>query len=406
MATVPFSTPIGATCYVEPQPPPPPPPPTPDPPDPVVEPPPVVPPPTPDPVIIGEVIYVSTINIAWQRGKVYQLLTGNYGTLQFGPGEASSNFVEIRGGNGVTVQGVAASKSYLKLTNLAIANTRAATDTPYLLDLQPNVGYITLTDCTLYRPSNRYLGRGVYATRGGNHHLTFTRTTFRDMWGPFYYGIFDSDILFDGCSFLRNYSDPTTHSEGIDLNASTRVTIKNCYFLDNNGTAFIVTLNRPSTYLYIFNNVFRHTWGAANSTGHGTISDNTEAAKSATSHHVYVHHNTFVDVAQYSGRSGITFWFGEDVVARNNLFYRCKKLAMLGVDDDYSAVFSCPASAEYTPATNDVAYARDPFADADFRPDAEDGCVAGVALDAAYNKDKDGRTRTRWYRGAYEGPAA
>lgn len=346
-------------------------------------------------------ITVSSVSTSWQRGQVYQLAPGAYGTLNFTTPVSGTDYVEIRGGTGVTVEKVSMASSYLKLVNLDIYNTSDATSTPYLVDLVASVHHLYMSGCTIRRPANTYLGRGVYATRGGNTNLVFEDCIFRDLWGPFYYGIDDTDITFDGCEFRRNYSNSTTHSEGIDLNNTTRCTIRNCWLEDITGTAFIVALNKPCNYIYVYNNIFHHTVGASFSTGHGTISDNTEASKSATSHYVYVYHNTFVTVADYSGRSGVTFWFGDNVFARNNLFYACKKMAMLGVDDDYTAAYDCPASAEYTPAAHDITGSGNPFSDADYRLNGANK-HDGQALSVDYERDRDGNLRTHWHMGAYE----
>lgn len=346
-------------------------------------------------------ISVSSLSTAWQRGKVYQLTAGAYGTLNFTTPESGTDYVEIRGASGVTVEKVSMASSYLKLVDLVISNTSAATSTPYLVDLVADVHHLYMDGCELKRPANTYLGRGVYATRGGNTDLTFVDCYFHDMWGPFYYGIGDTDVLFDGCTFKRNFSNSTTHSEGIDLNNTTRCTIKNCWLEDITGTAFIVALNQPCNYLYIYNNVFKQTKGSSYSVGHGTVSDNTEEAKSATSHYVYVYHNTFVTLADYSGRSGVRFWWGDNVFAYNNLFYACKGMAMLGITHDYTAAYDCPASGEYTPATHDETGVGNPFADTSYRLNTVNK-HDGKVLPVLYEKDRDGNLRTHWHMGAYE----
>lgn len=344
-------------------------------------------------------ITVSSLAYPWARGGVYQLAPGSYGTLTFATPASGADYVEIRGGAGVTVQRVVMNTNYLKLVDLDVYNTEAATSRPALVDLAASVGYLTMSDCTVRRPGATYKGRGIYATKGGNHHITLTDCSIRDLWGPFYYGIGDSDLLFDRCTFLRNNSDASEHSEGIDLNRTEDVVIRNCWFEDVEGTAVIVALHYGAKRWKIYNNIFKMTLGGTGSTGHGTISDNTTST--ANSEDIEIYHNTFVNVGSYSGRSGVTFWFPDNVIAKNNLFYNCAGIAMLGVTDDYTATYDCPASSEYTPAAHDVSGVGDPFADADYRLNVANK-HNGTPLSAEFNTDRDGNPRTHWHMGAYE----
>ena len=342
---------------------------------------------------------VNSASFKWVRGKVYRLAPGDYGPLVFATAEDGTKPVEIRGGPGVHVQKATITQSRLVLRDLDVYNTAPASSRVWMLDVAAGVHDLLFDTVQVHRPTRFCFGRGVYATRGGNHHILFKSCWVHNMAGPFYYGIGDSDVTIDGGVYENNCSTPAEHSEGIDLNGTKNLVIKNARFWNVEGTSFVVALHHGGASWKIFNCVFGMDLGSTYAVGHGTVADNTTA--DAATEDVQVHHNTFVNLGSAGGRSGITFWRPKNVVARNNLFYACTKLAMLGVDHDYSATHDCPPSREYAPAAHDVSGTGNPFADAEFRL-LEARKLDGVPLAAEFGMDRHGRTRTRWTRGACE----
>ena len=350
---------------------------------------------------VGETVeVVSSVTTSWVRGKIYQLAPGSYDNLIFKTPDADTTKVEIRGSPDVKVRKITVNGNYLDLINLEIYDTISPKTTrAWMVDVAAGMHNLLLDRVQIHRPDRTYFGRGIYATRGLNHHITLKDCWIHDLWGPFYYGIGDSDITFDGGVYENNNSDSVEHSEGLDLNRTTNLIVKNVTMRNVAGTSYLVALHYGATNWKIFNNVFYMDEGGPFGVGHGTIADNTSS--DAPSENIQIYHNTFVFLGSNGGRSGVTFWVPKNVLVRNNLFYKCTKLSMLGADHDYSATYDCPTSTEYTKAAHDVARIGNPFADAAFRLQ-NIAKHAGQPLADEFRVDRDGKPRANWTRGAYE----
>jgi hypothetical protein len=231
-----------------------------------------------------------------ERGRVYLLADGEYGSYRFEDATSGSELLTVRKatiddhgtdvgwndayGDGVALfDGVRFATSHVLLEGtkgggpdawnsghgIEIVSIGAeCKDNGELIGFEPGAAYVTVAHVHAHAQNNDYPMNGVKGT-GGNHHLTFRYDSIHTTFGPTFHIGDWSDVVIER-SFLADVRStggddplcPDWHAEGISsIGTNTNITIRYNLWDEIGGTAVIAGVNTGGSVDWqIYGNVF------------------------------------------------------------------------------------------------------------------------------------------------------